>query len=145
MPDPLEPQRAFARTRRVFLPMMILLFLAVQAGAADGGPVTTTPAIVQRLSVDAFDTAPSDPLVPRENQRLVAASLALFLGPFGAHRLYFGTTAKVPIIYGITFGGFGILAVIDLGHILFTKDLSRYRDCDRVFMWARPKPATTPP
>ena len=145
MPDPLVPQWVFARARRVLLPTMLLLFLAGPAGAADGGSATTAPAIARSLSVDPFSAAPSDSLVPRENQRLVAATLALFLGPFGAHRLYFGTTAKVPIIYGITFGGFGILAVIDLGHILFTKDLSRYRDCDRVFMWARPKPATTPP
>lgn len=86
-----------------------------------------------------------DSISSRENERLVASALALFLGPFGAHRLYFGTTAKVPIIYGITFGGFGILAVLDLGHILFTRDLTRYHDCDRVFMWGQGRRATTPP
>jgi TM2 domain-containing membrane protein YozV len=83
--------------------------------------------------------------VQGENKRWVAAALAVFLGPFGAHRLYLGTTAKVPVIYGITFGGFGVLALIDLGHLLFTKDLSRFGGSDRVFMWASPKQAATPP
>ena len=144
MSRPLD-RRAFVPTCRVLSLVILLLFLAGSTRAADGGPVLTPPAIASILSDDPMAVASSDSLAPQENQRLVAAALALFLGPFGAHRLYFGTTAKVPIIYGITFGGFGVLAVIDLGHILFTKDLSRYRDCDRVFMWARPKAATTPP
>jgi TM2 domain-containing membrane protein YozV len=81
-----------------------------------------------------------------EPQRLVAAALALTLGPFGAHRLYLGTNVKVPLIYGLTFGGFGILAVIDMAHILFTKDLTPYRKNGQVFMWAKPREAgTTPP
>lgn len=82
----------------------------------------------------------------REPQRLVAATLDLTLGAFGAHRLYFGTDAKVPVLYGITFGGFGILVVIDLAHILFTKDLTPYRDNHQVFMWAKGhSPELTPP
>ena len=51
----------------------------------------------------------------------------MLVGPFGAHRLYLGTTPKVAIIYGMTFGGFGVLVLIDLGHIVFTKDLAPYR------------------
>ena len=86
-----------------------------------------------------------DSNVMKENERLVAALLALALGPFGAHRLYMGTTPKVPIIYGITLGGFGILAVIDLLHILFTSDLTPYRHNGMVFMWARPREPLTPP
>lgn len=72
-----------------------------------------------------------------ENARLISSSLAVLLGPFGAHRLYLGTTPKVAIIYGITFGGFGILATIDLFHLLFTKDLDVYRNSDKVFMWVK--------
>lgn len=44
----------------------------------------------------------------------------------GRTRLYLGTDAKVPVIYGLTFGGFGVLVLIDLGHILFTNDLHAY-------------------
>ena len=73
----------------------------------------------------------------KENARLISSSLAVLLGPFGAHRLYLGTTTKVAIIYGVTFGGFGILATIDLFHLLFTKDLDAYRNSDKVFMWVK--------
>ena len=70
-----------------------------------------------------------------ENKRLVAAALALTLGPFGVHRLYFGTDFKVPIVYSVTFGCFFILPIIDLGVILFTKDLEKYQNNPRVIMW----------
>ena len=72
----------------------------------------------------------------REPQRLVAATLTLTLGTFAAHRLYLGTNVKVPIIYGLTFGGFGVLVLIDLAHILFTKDLTVYMNNSKVFMWS---------
>lgn len=71
-----------------------------------------------------------------EPTRLVAAALAVTLGPFGVHRLYLGTNAKVPIFYGLTFGGFGVLVLIDLAHILFTKDLAPFQHNDQVLMWA---------
>ncbi len=71
-----------------------------------------------------------------ENKRLVASALTIALGPFGAHRLYLGTEPEVPVAYTLTLGGgLGILPVIDLGHILFTKDLSRYENNVHVFMW----------
>jgi TM2 domain-containing membrane protein YozV len=82
----------------------------------------------------------------REPKRLVAAALALTLGPFGVHRLYFGTDVKVPLIYGLTFGGFGVLALIDLGEILFTKDLGPFMNSDKVFMWGKGRSgSSTPP
>ena len=82
----------------------------------------------------------------REPQRLVAATLTLTLGAFAAHRLYFGTNVKVPIIYGLTFGGFGVLVLIDLAHILFTKDLTAYMNNNKVLMWSteRTDPLTPP-
>ena len=79
-----------------------------------------------------------------ENERLISSSLAVLLGPFGAHRIYLGTTPKVAVIYGLTFGGFGVLVLLDLGHLLFTKDLAPYRGNDRVFMWGTPKEQVTP-
>lgn len=79
-----------------------------------------------------------------EPQRLVAAVLAITLGPFAAHRLYLGTDVKVPIIYGLTFGGFGVLVLIDLGHILFSKDLQAFYNNDQVFMWAKGPGASSP-
>lgn len=78
----------------------------------------------------------------RENHRAVAITLAVLLGPFGAHRLYLGTTPKVAIAYGLTFGGFGVVALIDLVHLIVTKDLDRFRNNDRILMWAE---EPTPP
>lgn len=117
----------------------LILFLVLiaatqaQAGGPFPGPVHPVPA--------AVDTA----AVHKENTRLIGSTLAVLLGPFAAHRIYLGTTPKVAIFYGVTFGGFGVLPLIDLGHLLFTKDLTPYRNNDRVFMWSAPKAAPTPP
>ncbi len=78
--------------------------------------------------------------------RALAAGLAIVLGPFGGHRIYLGTDPKVPVLYALTFGGFGVLVLVDLGHILFTKDLATYAENDRVLMWAKPRSeAVIPP
>jgi hypothetical protein len=79
-----------------------------------------------------------------ENERVISSTLALLLGPFAAHRIYLGTTPQVAVLYGLTFGGFGVLVLLDLGHLLFTKDLSAYRNSDRVIMWGTPKERLTP-
>ncbi|MFP5471634.1 MAG: NINE protein [Bacteroidia bacterium] len=71
----------------------------------------------------------------KENSRLVAAGLALALGPFGVHRLYLGTDFKVPIVYSLTFGCFFILPTIDFFVILFSKDIEKYKNNKRVIMW----------
>jgi TM2 domain-containing membrane protein YozV len=74
----------------------------------------------------------------RENPRWVAAMLTVGLGLFGVHRMYLGTDMKVPIIYVLTLGGgLGVLPMIDLLAILFTKDLEPYKDNGKVFMWAK--------
>lgn len=127
--------------------VLAIALLTCSVAKADAGidPVVITgtegTSGVEVLRIPAGDI----PSQGTENKRWVAATLTIFLGPFGAHRLYLGTTAKVPVVYGITFGGFGVLALIDLGHILFTHDLSRFEHNDRVFMWAKPRTATTPP
>lgn len=96
-------------------------------------------------TLSVLNTSPDE--VQHEPTRLIAAGLAVTLGPFGAHRLYLGTTAKVPVFYGLTFGGFGVLVLIDLGHILFTKDLTPYQHNKQILMWAgkAPPTVTTPP
>lgn len=76
-----------------------------------------------------------------ENPRTMSIVLDLLLGPFGGHRLYLGTSAHVPVIYTVTLGGgLGILPIIDLFHLIFTKDLDVYRNNDRIFMWSKGKP-----
>lgn len=83
----------------------------------------------------------------QENERLMSVVLAFALGPFGGHRLYLGTGPKVPIIYTLTLGGgFGVLPMIDMIHLLLKKDLGPYRNNTQVFMWSKPRTVDlTPP
>ena len=115
--------------------------------AEAAGPYSDVQVVIMQDGVVAFS---ADSLIggePHRVSRALAAALAVTLGPFGAHRLYLGTTPKVPLLYGLTFGGFGVLVLIDLGHILFTKDLSVYQDSRQVLMWAKPRDGevVTPP
>jgi len=119
-----------ARMRNLF----IWLFLIWDGSARAGGPFELRSGTTGMDSVEMVV----------ENERVISSALAVLLGPFGAHRIYLGTTPKVAIIYGVTFGGFGVLVLLDLGHLLFTKDLSAYRNNDRVFMWGAPKERLTP-
>ena len=96
------------------------------------------------LTTSVLEVRPASP-AKEEPRRWVAAVLALGLGPFGAHRLYLGTDTKVPIIYGITFGGFAVIPLIDLAHILFSKDLTPYEGNYKVLMWSGTRPELTPP
>lgn len=92
--------------------------------------------VAHDLTLDS-DSLANDPAF-KENPRWVAAMLTVGLGFFGMHRLYLGTDVKVPIIYVATFGGgFGLLPLIDLMHILFTKDLEPYKNNTKVFMWIK--------
>ena len=113
---------------------MLWLLLGTTASATAAGP--WMPVHGPRPPADSLR---------REPERLVASVLAVGLGTFGAHRIYLGTRPGVPILYGITFGGFGILPLLDLGHLLFSKDLEPYRDNRQVFMWAKPRKPTTAP
>lgn len=71
------------------------------------------------------------------HSKWVATGLNVSLGLFGVHRLYLGTSTKVPVIYTFTLGGGGILMLSDLGVIIFTKDLERFADNPRVLMWSK--------
>lgn len=72
----------------------------------------------------------------KEHPRLVAIALTVLLGPFGAHRIYLGTREIVPVFYTLTLGGgVGIVPFIDLLHLIFTKDLSKFVNNPKVLMW----------
>ena len=70
--------------------------------------------------------------------KATAIVLTLLTGPLGGHRLYLGTKPIVPIVYTLTLGGgVGILPFIDLIVICFSKDISRFENNDKIFMWAK--------
>lgn len=121
---------------------MIATFVSLSGMTQAAGPFEVHGSIpgvsvIQLISADSATIA-------SENERLVSTSLAVLLGAFGAHRIYLGTSPKVAVIYGITFGGFGVLVLLDLGHLIFSKDLAPYRDNERVIMWGSPKEQLTP-
>lgn len=121
---------------------LVLLLCLCWSPLRAAGP--HTPVLTTSELLELARSLPS--VEKKEPQRLVATTLAVTLGIFGAHRLYLGTSTKVPIVYGLTFGGFGVLALIDLGHILFSKDLDAYRNDGNILMWADgASGGTTPP
>ena len=70
-------------------------------------------------------------------KKTIAIGLAITLGPFGVHRLYLGTDYKVPVIYSVTLGAFGILPLTDIIAILASKDIEQYLNNQQIIMWIR--------
>ena len=122
--------------------LLIAAFVALGGVVKAAGPfeVPSSSVGLELIHLELADSA----AVKGENERLVSSSLAVLLGVFGAHRIYLGTAPKVAVIYGITFGGFGVLVLLDLGHLIFSKDLAPYRQNERVIMWGSPKEQITP-
>ncbi len=121
-------------------PAALLLMVSLAAGpvAKAAGPFNALAPAVPVAVQDSSGIA--------HPQRWLAAALTLTVGPFGGHRVYLGTRPTVPLLYSLTFGGFGVLVLIDLGHVLFTRDLAPYQENGQVFMWRRPEAAAvTPP
>ncbi len=73
-----------------------------------------------------------------ENPRLVAIALDLALGLFGMHRLYLGTNVKVPVVYTLTFGGGGVLWLVDLALLVGSPSIESYKNNPHLFMWIPP-------
>jgi len=122
--------------------MFFTFFLTVCQAALAGGPTGTKNGFPEGEWNEL--TAGLDTLQRHENERVISTGLAVLLGAFGAHRIYLGTKPHVAVIYGITFGGFGVLALLDVVHILLKKDLAPYRNNDRIIMWGKPKEGPTP-
>ena len=74
---------------------------------------------------------------PVKFKRGKAILFTIFTGILGGHRIYLGTHHRTPVIYSLTFGGLGILALIDLIHIVFTEDLSIFQDKSQMIMWRK--------
>jgi hypothetical protein len=75
-----------------------------------------------------------------DHRRLIAACLAFPLptGFLGAHRIFLGTGPYIPVVYIGTLGGcLGVIPLTDFFAILFTKDLDRYMNNPKVFMWLK--------
>ncbi len=104
--------------------LFLLIVLSMQISAI------TLP--TDSVAVDSMDTKPA---TTRKHVRAKAIIFTILTGPLGGHRIYLGTRPGAPIIYAVTLGGLGILPVIDLFNIIFTKDLSVFEQNKKIIMW----------
>jgi TM2 domain-containing membrane protein YozV len=88
-------------------------------------------------NIDSLNIVLNDTLYfkPVKHKRVKAFLLALFLGNFGAHRLYLGTSPKVVVAYSFTLGGIFILPAIDAIMILTVDDISVFENNRKFFMF----------
>jgi TM2 domain-containing membrane protein YozV len=94
-----------------------------------------TISFIPQDSIGANDTIAAS----TENMRFIAALLA-FPAPFGAlglHRIYLGTAPWVPVIYTVTLGGAGVVALADFVYIIFCSDeeFEALKKNQNVFLW----------
>lgn len=109
--------------------VLFAIFLSVTSGL-----------MAQSAAVQAPDTL-RERDVHFTQGRKTALMLAILTGPIGGHRIYLGTAPAVPFFYVLTLGGgLGLLPLIDIFHILFSKDFEQYLQNDRVLMWTRKSP-----
>jgi len=88
-----------------------------------------TEQTITNIQIDSSEVKISKP------HKFTAIILALLTGPLGGHRIYLGTSTQVPLIYTVTLGGFGTLVVADIIVILFSNDLSKIQNNNKIFMW----------
>ena len=99
---------------------------------------STEKLFAANYEISGDNTSVADNSFKPKFKRLKAALLALFLGHFGVHRIYLGTSPNVPIVYSLTLGGgLGLLPLADFIFILTTKDLEAFAENDKVFMWLK--------
>ncbi|NNE54760.1 MAG: hypothetical protein HKN32_01975 [Flavobacteriales bacterium] len=114
--------------------LLLFFLLAIPAVSYGSGIGDVHRQELEQLILSEIIAADESPR--KENPRLVGMALTVLIGPFGGHRIYYGTSAKVPIFYALTLGGgLGILPLIDLLVVAFSKDLTPYFNNDRIFMW----------
>jgi TM2 domain-containing membrane protein YozV len=124
--------------RSLFL-LFTILFLAWSAPSviAQAHHKNVVGQWVFQQNDDGFIEIPES-IQKSENPRLVAIALDVALGLFGMHRLYLGTDVKVPVAYTLTFGGGGVLWLVDLALLIGSPDIETYKNNPHLFMWITP-------
>lgn len=137
---------------KLFLLILLILVSSINVFASETIPVKDTiiyiPPYSKHIQVDIeyFKIGKNivrNPLFKNSKQqnaeRGVAIALTILTGPLGGHRIYLGTQPVVPVVYAVTFGGIGTLPIIDLIHLIVVKDISRFENNDKIFMWIQDK------
>ena len=127
--------------RTFFLLLFSLFSVFALATNYNNVDVVVLKDIAHLFTQDSTVVVVSDTLVDEVRKvkfkRGKAIIFCLFTGILGGHRIYFGTHQRTPIIYSLTLGGFGILPLVDLIHIIFTKDLSKFDNKTEIIMWGK--------
>lgn len=87
--------------------------------------------------INAEDTSQLSKKTERKHVRAKAIIFTILTGPLGGHRVYLRTRPGAPIVYALTLGGFGILPLIDLAHLIFKKDISSFEENPKIMMWSK--------
>lgn len=93
--------------------------------------------IENRELVIKKDSSQLDKKRARKHVRVKAIIFTILTGPLGGHRVYLRTRPGAPIIYAVTLGGFGILPLVDLAHLIFKKDISSFEENPKIMMWTK--------
>ncbi len=125
--------------------LFLLVWLPVFRGNATGklawvSEHKDTSAIVEANKVQSVITSRMKVIETIKAQHGVKKGWALLIllltGPLGGHRIYLGSPVYIPLVYTATIGGgFGILPLLDAIAILFTNDLSKFINNDKIIMW----------
>jgi hypothetical protein len=122
-----------------FILILILYFTTIALKANDQcselSSVEISSLVQEQNLVFQFSDTLATPAI--KYLRVKAILFTIFTGFLGGHRIYLGTHHRTPIIYSLTFGGLGILPLIDLVHLIFTEDLSIYQDKSQIIMWKK--------
>lgn len=123
--------------------LLLILIFGISTASVASTKAVDISILQQSQFLDQIDlTLENDQttVVKPKFRKLKAVLLAVFLGHFGVHRIYLGTSENVPIVYSLTLGGgLGLLPFFDIIAILTTKDLDEYANNDKVFMWSKKK------
>ena len=117
--------------------VFIILFLFSFKGFSINQPKLTIDdfEVIIEFQNDSSNSYSESKVTKVKFKRGKAILFTVFTGFLGGHRIYFGTHHRTPIIYSITLGGLGILPLVDLINIIFTKDLSKFDNKTQIIMW----------
>jgi TM2 domain-containing membrane protein YozV len=132
-----------------FIFILLFLFLGINSFAVNKDTIsliTDSGTVIQNQTKIEFNFLPKISLFSnkkagkKNKSKLVAGLLAITLGPFGVHRLYLGTSPKVPIAYTLTLGGgFFILPLIDIFYIILSRKPEDIENNNHLFIWNKKK------
>lgn len=143
--------------KKVIFSLFAVLALSFSVMAENGDAYTIDDNAIEQVFAQAAEVNVADvelfnsmnllnPEIPATNLQTVANAnpwgawaICWFLGEFGIHRHYMGTSKPMWLYYTLTCGGiFGVVTIVDWVVLLvgaIQGDISEYCNNDQFFMW----------